>query len=144
MIRYELRPETGEAVVTFTVRADDFAGQTMAVVGDFNGWDPTAHAMDTDAASGVWTTSIPMPVGRYAFRYLTGDGTWLNDDGPHGWEDNGMGADNSVLDLGAGDDGYREEVVPGLDEPTTSMADPAGEEIPGQATAARARVKQGR
>ncbi len=122
MIRYQVRPDTAEALVTFTLQDVDPVHRTVAVVGDFNDWDPTAHVMDADGADRLRTATMSVPVGhRYAFRYLTDDGTWLDDDDPHDRHDNGMGGQNCVLDLCAEGDGS-DAPVPGLDEPTASMA----------------------
>jgi 1,4-alpha-glucan branching enzyme len=70
----------------------------VAVVGDFNGWDPAAMPMAR--RSGRWTaTAILAGERRYAFRYVTADGRWFNDEAAHAYEPNGFGGENSILDV---------------------------------------------
>lgn len=52
--------------------------RAVRVVGEFNGWDGTAHAMRSMGASGVWELFIPT-IGegtRYKYEILGPDGTW--------------------------------------------------------------------
>jgi anti-anti-sigma factor len=42
------------------------AAERIAVVGFFNGWDPTAHPMAKTAA-GDWTVMVHLPPGRYVY-----------------------------------------------------------------------------
>lgn len=84
--------------VSFVVPEDGLDGRALAVVGDFNGWDPTATPMR--AEGGVRSATITLPVGgKYAFRYLDEGGRWFNDDGADGYQANGFGGDDCVLDL---------------------------------------------
>ena len=98
MVRCEPMRGGKQVKVTFTVAADGMDGQALAVVGDFNDWDPLATPMQPGAD--VRSATITLPVGgRYAFRYLAEGGRWFNDDGAHGYQPNGFGGDDCVLDL---------------------------------------------
>lgn len=99
MIEYEAPKGSAEVKVVFTLVPNGLEDQALAVVGDFNGWDPSAHPFDL-GPDGVSQATIVVPAGgRYAFRYLAEHGTWLNDEAAHHYESNGMGAENSILDL---------------------------------------------
>lgn len=99
MIRYEAPESSGDVEVVFTLTPNGLEDQALAVVGDFNGWDPTASPFEL-RPDGVSQATVMVPRGgRYAFRYLSEHGTWLNDDGAHHHEPNGMGEENSILDL---------------------------------------------
>jgi 1,4-alpha-glucan branching enzyme len=69
---------------------------TVAVVGDFNGWDAGNGAMKR-RKDGVWTKSVRLEPGRYLFRYVADGNRWHNDPQADGFEPSGMGEDNSVV-----------------------------------------------
>ncbi len=82
--------------VTFTVPAD--GPQRIAVVGDFNDWNPYATPMRK--RGDVRSASITLDTGRrYAFRYLAENGHWFNDDQADGFEANSTGDTNCILDV---------------------------------------------
>ena len=70
----------------------------VAVVGDFNGWNPGANPMKHKGQ--VLLISLTLTAGRkYRFRYLSEGGRWLNDPDAHGVEQNQFGDEDSVIDL---------------------------------------------
>ena len=88
---------TQQLKVTFAVPADLVDGG-VAVVGEFNGWDPTADPLSR--CDGWLRATLTVDAGRrYRFRYLAEGGRWFNDPEVGLYEPNGMGDDNSVLDL---------------------------------------------
>lgn len=96
MIRSEPTP-TGDVKLTFVVPENDGYGQ-VAVVDDFNGWDPMATPLRK--RRGVWKGSVVVEPGkRYAFRYLAAEGLWFNDDAADDYQANGYGGSDSVVDL---------------------------------------------
>lgn len=69
----------------------------VSVVGDFNDWSPHLHPLQPDD-KGTRSTSLTLAIGgRYAFRYLSGDGRWFNEGFADAYEPNGYGAENSIL-----------------------------------------------
>lgn len=66
----------------------------MAVVGSFNGWDPSSHPLKRTAV-GDWTVTIHLPPGRTVYEFLVDGVMWLDptDDGraPNEW-----GSEDSV------------------------------------------------
>ena len=97
MIGTEALQGTEQLKVTFAVPADAMAGD-VAVVGDFNGWDPTIDPLRR--CEGWLKVSVVLEPGkRYRFRYLAQDGRWFNDPEIGTYEPNGMGDDNCLLDL---------------------------------------------
>lgn len=82
--------------VTFEIPAEVGANHA-SVVGDFNGWDPHAHAMRR-LKDGRLTVTIPLAVGAsYAFRYLTEGGAWHDDEQADGQVANPFGGVDSLV-----------------------------------------------
>jgi 1,4-alpha-glucan branching enzyme len=54
----------------------------VAVVGPFNGWNPTVHPL-ARTTSGDWTITIYLPPGRIIYHFDVDGAAWLdpNDDG---------------------------------------------------------------
>lgn len=50
--------------------------KSVAVVGDFNGWDPAAAPMQRVGANGPWSTTLLARPGRHTYAFLV-DGTTL-------------------------------------------------------------------
>lgn len=62
------------APVRCTSRSVDFycqapAAAKVSLVGDFNGWSPTAHPL-ARLASGGWTVSLKLPRGSYQYAFV--------------------------------------------------------------------------
>ena len=53
--------------------------KSVAVVGDFNGWDPNAAPMQRVGASGPWSATLLAKPGRHTYAFLV-DGTTLMSD----------------------------------------------------------------
>jgi 1,4-alpha-glucan branching enzyme len=71
------------ARVTFTL-PDSLWADTICLVGDVDGWDPSSHPLD-HRRDGSWTLTLDLPVGRtYEFYYLR-DGQWMSDSQADGY-----------------------------------------------------------
>jgi 1,4-alpha-glucan branching enzyme len=83
--------------VTFTVPAEK--AKKVAVVGDFNDWNPKKASL-RKLKNGTFKGTIDLEKDNsYEFRYVV-DGTYVNDDqaDAYAWNDY-AGAENGVLDL---------------------------------------------
>jgi 1,4-alpha-glucan branching enzyme len=98
MIRCQPTNGGDEVKVTFSVPLNESDGQ-VAVVGDFNSWDPTATPLQK--RRGQWTTSVTLAPERYSFRYLAEGDRWFNDEAAHDYQPNRYGGSDSVIDLSA-------------------------------------------
>jgi len=86
------------AKVTFSLPLCDVAG-AVSVVGDFNGWDPSAHPMKK-RSNGTCSVSVELPAGAtYRFKYVTSDGTWFCEPAADGEEWNEFATTNSLLQV---------------------------------------------
>lgn len=79
--------------LTFSLATD----RPVSVVGDFNGWDPTAHPLKP-RTNGKRSVVVTLPPGsRHAFRYLAEGGHFFDDPDADGYEANGYGDVHGVL-----------------------------------------------
>ncbi len=97
MIQRQIAKNTNRVKLTFIVPDDGLEGP-IAVVGDFNAWDPMTSTMVKRGKE--WRTSLEVDGGtRYAFRYLAHDDRWFNDDAADDYQLNPFGGSDSVVDL---------------------------------------------
>ena len=98
------------APITFRFPAGLARGaRRVAVVGSFNGWDPTAHPMSRPA-DGDWSVTVYLPPGRVVYLFDVDGEHWLDPDDqermPNAW-----GSEYSVRYTGGSPAGV-EEFVP--------------------------------
>jgi 1,4-alpha-glucan branching enzyme len=71
--------------------------QTVAVCGEFNGWDPTAHPMKRQK-DGRFALTLSLATGQtYRFRYLLDGARWENDPTADAYVPNPYGSEDSVI-----------------------------------------------
>ena len=84
--------------VTFKLPAEVEAKE-VALCGEFNDWDPSAHPMK-QLKDGSFSTTISLDAGRsYRFRYLLDEERWENDWEADGYVSNEHGSEDSVIEL---------------------------------------------
>ena len=71
---------------------------TVAVAGDFNGWDPARTPL-TRAEGGMWTTTIKLRPGRYQYMFVVDGKDWQTDPLASEVSQDGFGQQNAVLDV---------------------------------------------
>lgn len=89
---------TGEAVplpVQFTLR--DVRASQVALLGDFNGWSPTATLLEPGDVAGTWSVTVPLTAGRHLYAFLVDGKTWMTDPRAQVARDLDFGRENSVL-----------------------------------------------
>ena len=87
--------------VTFSVDASLIEGaKEVALLGEFNAWDPSDFAM-RKLKDGSFTKTIELETGReYQFRYLVDGTRWINDNEADKYAHSGVAAEeNSVVAL---------------------------------------------
>jgi 1,4-alpha-glucan branching enzyme len=72
---------------------------SVALVGDFNDWDPARTPMRA-AHQGVWTTVVPLTPGRYRYAFLVNGSQWLADPTAPRALDDEFGTPSSVVTVG--------------------------------------------
>lgn len=71
---------------------------SVALVGDFNDWDPARSPMQT--AQGVWATAIRLAPGRYRYAFLVNGVEWRADPSAPAAKDDEFGTPSSVVTVG--------------------------------------------
>jgi hypothetical protein len=97
----DARLPVSDTVQTFVFVSPNAA--RVALVGDFNGWDPAATPLHRTGDGGVWRVSIPLTAGRYAYAFVVDD-HWTPDPNPTAplAPDDGFGAQSSIRLVAAG------------------------------------------
>jgi len=96
MIKKELIKSKNQVKLTFVLPSSEVATK-VAVLGDFNGWNPKANPL-VKRTNGTLSSSITVPVGeRIRFRYYGVDGHWFNDNAADDYEVGEFGTENCVV-----------------------------------------------
>jgi hypothetical protein len=86
----------GVRPVEFALRTP--ADSAVALVGDFNDWNPGATPLRR-ASDGVWTVTVPLRPGRYRYTFIVDGTRWRRDPAaPRALEDD-FGAPTSVITI---------------------------------------------
>lgn len=72
---------------------------SVALVGDFNDWDPLRTPMAATGAD-VWTAVLPLSPGRYRYAFLLDGSEWRADPAAPAGGNDGFGAPSSVVTVG--------------------------------------------
>jgi AMP-activated protein kinase-like protein len=68
----------------------------VAVAGTFNQWDRSAAPLVPAGTSGVWTTTLALPVGQHQYAFVVDGARWVVDPAAPALDD-GFGRRNSVV-----------------------------------------------
>jgi anti-sigma factor RsiW len=70
---------------------------SVAVVGDFNGWDPRRNPMVRGAEREAWRTRLVLPPGVYQYNFVVDGTVWEKDPQAKNYLADGFGGQNSVI-----------------------------------------------
>ncbi|MGH7674963.1 MAG: isoamylase early set domain-containing protein [Gemmatimonadales bacterium] len=84
--------------VRFMVMAP--GARRVALVGDFNGWDPQATPMLRADPDTPWSVTVPIAPGRHVYAFVVDDHRWIPDPTAPLAPEEGFGSRNSVLVVG--------------------------------------------
>lgn len=89
----------GQRRVQFVLVAP--TARKVAVVGDFNGWDPTHAAYRAHhQGGGVWAVTASVPVGHHRYAFVVDDSVWVADPTAPRVIDDDYGLPNSAIVVG--------------------------------------------
>lgn len=92
-------PETARARVPVRFVLPAGEATSVAVAGEFNGWDPTAAVLTDDDGDGVFVGTLDLPPGNYAYMFVVDGERWVTDPNASNYRDDGFGNRNAVLRL---------------------------------------------
>lgn len=72
----------------------------VALIGDFNRWDPSAKAMTRSADGELWSVSVPLMPGRHVYAFMVDDSLLVLDPRAPKSRDPDLGAEGSVRIVG--------------------------------------------
>ena len=73
---------------------------SVAVVGDFNGWDGNATPLERDSTTGVWSALVDVRPGRHLYAFLVDGKTLMLDPNAPRAKDSDYGTEQSVMIVG--------------------------------------------
>ncbi len=73
------------------------SARKVLIAGDFNGWSTMGTPMQS-VSPGQWRMTLPLPSGRYRFRYIV-DGQWVTDEQHGHTEANEYGELNNIVEV---------------------------------------------
>jgi len=88
------------APVTFVFRAP--GASRVALVGDFNGWDPEATPLRRAALGDAWTAQVSLGRGLHAYAFVIDGREWSPDPSAPLASESAYGRRNSVVVVGEG------------------------------------------
>ena len=74
----------------------------VALVGDFNGWNPAATRLARDPGGRVWTVTVPLMPGTYQYSFVVDGRAWVADPSASLSVEDDFGAPSSILTVGRG------------------------------------------
>ncbi len=83
--------------VRFQLIAPD--AELVSLAGSFSDWTADAYPM-TREDGGVWSITLPLPVGEHQYQFVVDGERWIPDPRSHARIDDGFGGTNSVVIVG--------------------------------------------
>jgi hypothetical protein len=90
--------EQATILVRFELRAPDAERVTLA--GSFNDWSADGVELVRNAATGLWTATVPLRPGEHEYLFVIDGSRWIPDPNAHAQVDDGFGQANSVIVVG--------------------------------------------
>ena len=86
-------------LVRFVLVATD--AHSVALVGDFNGWDRTAVRLTRSERGGMWSATVRVPAGRHEYAFLVEGKRWVADPNAPASIEDAFGVESSVVTVGS-------------------------------------------
>jgi len=93
--RFSLRSAVAEREVEVALAAPQ--ATSVAVVGDFNNWNPQRTRLVRSSHEGRWSARLRLPPGVYQYSFVIDGTTWVRDPQSKTVLSDGFGGENSVI-----------------------------------------------
>ena len=87
------------AEVQFSLKVSDGKAHTVAIAGDFNGWNPQANILEDPEGDGIWTGTLKLEPGRYEYMFVLDGEKWFPDPNALRYVKDGFGNKNAILEV---------------------------------------------
>ncbi len=87
------------AEVKFSLKINDNRAHTVAIAGDFNGWNPQANILEDPEGDGIWTGTLNLKPGRYEYMFVLDGEKWFPDPNALRYVKDGFGNRNAILEI---------------------------------------------
>lgn len=87
------------AEVQFSLKINDNKAHTVAIAGDFNGWNPQANILEDSDGDGIWTGTLNLEPGRYEYMFVLDGEKWFPDPNALRYVKDGFGNRNAILEI---------------------------------------------
>ena len=96
-----VEPTAGPHITKEGVRFSLYSTKVKKVniAGTFNNWSMTADPLYDRDGSGMWTILLPLPPGKYEYKFIIDGEEWIPDPGNPTTTDDGFGGYNSVISV---------------------------------------------
>jgi len=92
-------PSICSAEVQFFLRISDTKAHTVAIAGDFNGWNPQANTLKDPDGDSIWTGTLKLEPGRYEYMFVLDGEKWFPDPNALRYVKDGFGNKNAILEI---------------------------------------------
>lgn len=73
--------------------------QSVALIGEFNGWGSTTEIKLSPSGNGMWSVALPLPAGRYQYAFLVDGHRWVTDPRAEQHLNDDFGRRNAVVTI---------------------------------------------
>jgi len=87
------------AEVQFSLKINDNKAHTVAIAGDFNGWNPQTNVLEDPEGDGIWTGTLNLEPGRYEYMFVMDGEKWFPDPNALRYVKDGFGNKNAILEI---------------------------------------------
>jgi hypothetical protein len=87
------------AEVQFSLKINDNKAHTVAIAGDFNGWNPQTNLLEDPEGDGIWTGTLKLEPGRYEYMFVLDGEKWFPDPNALRYVKDGFGNKNAILEI---------------------------------------------
>jgi hypothetical protein len=87
------------AEVQFSLKINDNKTHTVAIAGDFNGWNPQDNILEDPEGDGIWTGTLNLKPGRYEYMFVLDGEKWFPDPNALRYVKDGFGNRNAILEI---------------------------------------------
>ena len=87
------------AEVQFSFKINDNKVHTVAIAGDFNGWNPQSNLLEDPEGDGIWTGTLNLEPGRYEYMFVLDGEKWFPDPNALRYVKDGFGNKNAILEV---------------------------------------------